>query len=207
VSHDPQTLAFYAKEAEAYAAQARMASAPELTAFLARLPPGGHIFDLGCGGGQDALAMIRAGFSVTAQDGCPDLAREAERLIRQAVRIQLFEDLDDAGAFDAVWANASLHHVPKRALSQTFARIHRALKPGGLLYASFKTGRAEGRDALGRYYNNPAKEELAAVLGPPAWDAHAFKEGTGPGYDGVVTGWISFTVLKAAPLANPHFTG
>jgi SAM-dependent methyltransferase len=165
-------------------------------ALLSRLPPKAHILDLGCGGGQDALAMKQAGFQVTAVDGSPELAAQAERRLDQPVRVQLFEELDDIETFDAIWANASLLHVPRPALTGIVARMHRALKPGGWLYASFKTGGTEGHDALGRYYNRPSQDQLAKLLAH-GWTEISFTIGSGSGYDGVATDWLAVTARKS----------
>jgi SAM-dependent methyltransferase len=205
VKHDAATLAFYAREAATYAARARKTESPELVAFLGQLKPGANVLDLGCGGGQDALKIKTAGFDVTAMDGSPELAAEAENRLGQTVRIQLFEDLIDVEAFDGVWANASLLHVPKTALAATIGRIHRALRPGGMLHASFKSGGVEGRDSLGRYYNHPSKDELAASLPRPDWEILEIAESEGPGYDGVITGWLTVLAQKPGPLAKDSF--
>lgn len=207
MNHDPATLAFYAREAAVYAARPRASQGVPLTSFLARLAPSSLILDLGCGGGQDALAMTQAGFHVTARDGCPELAAQAQSRLGVPVQVQLFEDLDDDAAFDGVWASASLLHIPKRSLGPVIHRIHRALKPSGLFYASFKTGGLAGRDALGRYYNNPSKEDLAALLSQPAWTILALTASEGCGYDGVITGWLAVTAQKSCPLAKDGRTG
>ncbi len=52
--------------------------------------------------------------------------------------------------------------MPRDELAGILARIHRALKPSGVFYASFKVGEGDGRDSLGRYYNYPSPEWLAA---------------------------------------------
>ena len=51
-------------------------------------------------------------------------------------------------------------HVPRDELSGVLARVHRALKPGGVsLMSVFKIGEGDdGRDSLGRYYNYPSPE-------------------------------------------------
>jgi SAM-dependent methyltransferase len=128
------------------------------------------------------------------------MAREAETRIGRPVRVQLFEDLDDVAAYDGIWANASLLHVPRAGLPNVLARVHRALKPGGVLYASFKSGGAEGRDSLGRYYNYLNADEVTALLNAAGgWSALDLKEGRGTGYDGTETGWVIAFARKAAP--------
>jgi SAM-dependent methyltransferase len=75
----------------------------------------------------------------------------------------LFDQLDAREVYDGVWASACLLHVPKEELAGILARIHRALKPDGIFYASFKTGESDGRDSLGRYYNYPSADWLSAT--------------------------------------------
>ena len=49
---------------------------------------------------------------------------------------------------------------PRSELAQVLTLIWRALKPGGVFYASFKAGDGDGRDTLNRYYNYPSPEWL-----------------------------------------------
>jgi SAM-dependent methyltransferase len=49
-------------------------------------------------------------------------------------------NLDYVDAFDGIWACASLLHVSRKDLADVFRRLERALKKGGILYASFKVG-------------------------------------------------------------------
>jgi hypothetical protein len=62
----------------------------------------------------------------------------------------LFEALDEIDVYDGVYANASLLHASRLTLSGILGRIHRALRPDGLLWASYKAGTAEGYDGFGR---------------------------------------------------------
>jgi SAM-dependent methyltransferase len=197
-THDAKTLAFYDAEAEAYAARGdRTNVSGSLGAFLARLAPGTHVLDLGSGDGRHSVAMIEAGFEVTALDGSAGLAAIASRRLGKPVRIARFDELEDVEAFDAVWAHASLLHVPTTGLADILARLHRALKPGGRLFASFKSGDAEGRDDLGRYYNYPTKDELAARLAASApWQHVEIEETAGGGYDGKPTEWLFLHALR-----------
>ena len=200
VAHDEPTLAFYNREAAVYAARRPADRNARLDDFLERLKPGAAILELGCGGGHDAAVMIAAGFEVTPTDGSPGLAAEAARQLGRPVRILRFEDLDDEGAYDAVWANACLLHVPEGALVSVLARVWRALKPGGVFYASFKAGDGGARDSLGRYYNFPAQAVLeAAYVEGGAWSSLTIEAAFGGGYDGVARTWLLCLATKAAP--------
>lgn len=200
MSHDRVTMAFYGREAPAYAVRADGIGVPKhLTKFVDALAKGAAVLDLGCGTGRDTLALIEVGLDITAIDGSAAMAREAEKRIGRPVRVQLFEDLNDVNAFDGIWANASLLHVPRAGLPNVLGRVHCALKPGGLLAASFKSGGAEGRDKLGRYYNYLNADELSALLHAAGeWETLDLKEGRGTGYDGTETGWVVVFACKAA---------
>jgi SAM-dependent methyltransferase len=198
-AHDLATLLFYATEASAYGTRSdNIGASKGLTRFLAALPKGAAVLDLGCGTGRDTQTIIAAGFDVTAIDGSAEMAREAEKRTGRPVRVLLFEDLDYVEAFGAVWASASLLHVPRPALPHVLSLVHRALRPQGLLFANFKSGGAEGRDELGRYYNYLSDDELTAALhASGGWSAIAIDEGRGVGYDGKETGFVSCTARRA----------
>lgn len=159
---DEETLQFYRRNAESYAAWAK-APSTRLIAFLGLLPPSGSILELGCGAGNHAAEMLARGFTLRATDGSPEMAEVATRRLNHPVETMRFEELDDHDAFDGVWASACLLHVPRDELAGILARIHRALKAGGAFYASFKTGEGDGRDSLGRYYNYPSADWLSAT--------------------------------------------
>ena len=196
--HDADTLAFYDREAGVYAARTR-GEPVRLRAFLEQLRPRAAILELGCGGGQDAELMSAAGFEVTATDGSAGLAAEAEARLGRPVRVMRFEELEDVAAYDAVWANACLLHVPEDGLADVLARIHRALKPGGRFYAGFKSGDGGDRDSLGRYYNFPSEERLRAAYGAAgAWAALDVTTGQGGGFDGVPRTWLHVLAVKGA---------
>lgn len=194
-SIDLQTLSFYATEAETYTQRARAAKNERLDGFLAALPAGANILELGCGGGQDSHAMLSRGFDVTPTDGSPEMALQAERRLGRAVAVLAFDQLDETAAYDAVWANACLLHVPRPELAAVLSRIHKALKPGGTFYASFKAGSAEGRDGLQRYYNYPSRDWLMAQYARLDWTSVEIAENKGRGYDGEETGWLHVTAI------------
>ena len=194
--HDADTLAFYDREAAAYAARQRGAPV-RLQAFLEQLRPRARILELGCGAGQDAELMTAAGFEVTPTDGSAGLAAEAEARLGRPVRVMRFEELDETAAYDGVWANACLLHVPEDGLADVLARIHRALKPGGRFHTGFKAGDGGGRDSLGRYYNFPDEARLRAAYGAAGdWAALTITPGKGGGFDGVMRDWLFVDAVR-----------
>jgi SAM-dependent methyltransferase len=189
--YDPATLAFYEREAATYTAMAHNGQFPQLWGFLADLAPGAEILELGCGGGRDAEEMIRLGYRVTPTDGSPAMAAQAEQRLGRSVRVMTFAALDAEGAFDAVWASASLLHANAASLPAIFASIRRALRPGGRFCAGFKSGEGEAYDRLGRYYNFPTETALRgafAATGP--WRSLEIRHEEGSGYDGVRRDWL-----------------
>jgi SAM-dependent methyltransferase len=203
-TEDAATLAFYDERAEAYAARPRPERNPVLERFIARLEPGASVLELGCGDGHDAEAMLAAGLRVTATDGSPGLAAQASARLNRRVKVMTFVQLRDQHRYDAVWANASLLHAPAGALYDVFGRIWRALKPGGLLFASFKAGDGPARDALGRYYNFPSREGLEWSFRTSApWSELTIETQAGGGYDGAERTWL--LAWAVAGPAQPDF--
>lgn len=194
---DARTLAFYAAEAPVYTASGKLGVSRHLDGFLDQLPAGAEILELGCGGGRDAAHMIARGFAVDPTDGTAEIALQAEARLRRPVRVMRFGELAAVDRYDAIWASASLLHVPRGDLPGVLARIHCALKPGGLHFASYKGGGREGRDRFGRYFNYFAREELESVYRDAApWDRLDLTEGLGGGYDGVPGPWVQITVRR-----------
>jgi len=180
---DEDTLHFYRRNAQAYA-EREIAAHTRLTRFLALLPPGANILELGCGAGAASAQMLAAGFEVCPTDGSPEMAAEASRRLGRPVETLLFHDLDRIEAYDGVWANACLLHVPRAELAQVLTLIWRALKPGGHFYASFKAGDAEGRDRLDRYYNYPSPDWLRATYSSAGnWSSFSIETGKVRGFD------------------------
>jgi SAM-dependent methyltransferase len=91
--------------------------------------------DYGCGHGMAAVAMARAGASVTAFDLSPGYVNEARaRASANSVSVECVvaggEELPFADAsFDAVWGNAILHHLD---LTKAGRELKRVLKPDGV---------------------------------------------------------------------------
>lgn len=158
------TIDYYNTHAESFvSATVDAEMGPLLSVFLELLPDGGRVLDWGCGSGRDSLAMMRAGYDVLPADLSDAMADATEALTGLMVRRESFADLDDEGVFDGIWASASLLHVPSKELPGALARAVRALKPGGVLYVSFKYGDFEG-ERNGRWFNDMDETALHSVV-------------------------------------------
>lgn len=125
--------------------------------------PGGHILDAGCGSGRDASYFKQQGFTVSAFDASAVMAKVASERLQQTVAVRSFEQLDEAETFDAIWCCASLLHVARQTLPDVFSRLQRALKPGAVLYVSFKYGDSE-RELNGRRFTDMNEQALTALV-------------------------------------------
>ncbi|ABD88370.1 class I SAM-dependent methyltransferase [Rhodopseudomonas palustris] len=193
---DHDTLKFYRANAETYA-QRQPRGTEQMTGFLAALPPGGSILELGCGAGYQAAQMLAAGFDVHPTDGSAEMAAQAQQRLGREVRTMLFHELDADAAYDGVWAYACLLHVPRDELASVLSRVWRALKPGGWFYASFKSGEGEGRDKLARYYNYPSEEWLRARYAEAGgWASIDVARDQGKGFDGELASFLHVMVQK-----------
>lgn len=161
-----ETLSYYNQNADAFIEGTRNADMSEQYGyFLKYLSPGCRVLDLGCGSGRDSAYFSSLGFAVTAVDGSEELCKRVAANYGIEARCIQFEALSFAVEFDAVWACASLLHVKKADMTKVMQKVSDALKPGGVLYASFKYGRDE-RVSNGRFFNDYTEQELAALLTP-----------------------------------------
>ena len=158
------TLIWYRENAAEFADRTANVDMSALyRAFLAYMPSGGRIMDLGCGAGGAALCFTRMGYPVLAVDGCRELCDYTRDRVGCPVRCLRFEELDYEDTFDGVWACASLLHVRKKELPGVLRLVRRALKTGGVFYASFKYGETE-REQNGRVFSDFTETSLRALL-------------------------------------------
>lgn len=134
-----------------------------LDKFIAFLPEGGEVLDLGCGSGRDSLYLIDRGFGVTAVDGSGELCELASIHIGQDVLQMQFSELDFDEVFDGIWACASLLHTTPDEFEEIFRKVIKCLKPSGVLYMSFKHGEFSGF-RNGRYFNDFKSKEMKDII-------------------------------------------
>ena len=130
--------------------------------FLKYVPDGARILDLGCGSGRDTMAFLDMGYSVDAVDGSQELCALASKYTGVEVKCLDFTTIDCKDRYDAIWACASLLHIPSRQLPELFGKLRDALKMGGIFYMSFKYGDFEGeRDD--RFFNDMTAEKFHPI--------------------------------------------
>ena len=158
------TLDYYNRTAEEYIENSLHADVSDLYAhFLPKVTEGGSILDLGCGSGRDSKHFMELGYQVIAVDGSEEFCKRASSLLGIEVRCELFDEIDFISSFDAVWACASLLHVPKNEIHGILQKVENALKPEGIFYMSFKYG-TEERIAGERAFSDYTEQDIPWLL-------------------------------------------
>ncbi|MBI3268428.1 MAG: class I SAM-dependent methyltransferase [Planctomycetes bacterium] len=149
---------------------------PLLARLVARLPRGARVLDLGCGPGQDCRWLRRRGLRPVGMDGAPAFLARARlrspalRLVRAGLDRPPFR----AGSFRAIWAAASLIHLPRRDARRALRALFDLLPPGGVLAATFTHRRGEGFLKKGwipgRYFCYWLKPALADTVTAAGFD-------------------------------------
>ena len=114
---------------------------------------GKRILDFGCGSGRDTKYFLEAGFDVTATDGSEELCESASDYTGIQVKHMLFQDLNEVGYYNGIWACSSILHLPKDELRIVMNKMSEALKTNGIIYTSFKYGHFEG-ERNGRFFTD-----------------------------------------------------
>ena len=128
-------------------------------ALLRRLPEKGklRILDFGCGPGRDLITFKSLGYEVVGLDGAERFCEMARLRSGCPVLHQDFLNLElPTLAFDGIFANASLFHIPNQEIRRVMSELFDALKPGGVLFCSNPRGEnVEGwnGDRYGAYYD------------------------------------------------------
>lgn len=157
---EKQTLLYYKQNSEGFVTGTLAADMTDTQQrFAACLPAKGTVLDFGCGSGRDTKVFSEMGFAVDATDGSGELCALATEYSGIQVRQMLFEELDATEMYDGIWACASILHLPRAILRDVLVKIEKALKAGGVLYASFKYGDFEGI-RNGRYFTDFTEESL-----------------------------------------------
>lgn len=171
------TVIAYERRADLYTAAAEAKPGPALVALfdgvLSRIPPRGHLLELGSGPGLDARYLEERGAVVDRTDAARAFVA---RLRDQGHRARVLDarDPDFGGPYDGVVANAVLLHLSRSAAGQALSACFEATRPGGVLAMTMKEGDGEGwSDAklgLPRWFVYWREEALRGLLRQAGWD-------------------------------------
>jgi SAM-dependent methyltransferase len=142
------TLGHYNQNAEAYWYGTKNHDVSQnYAAFLAPFPKDKKldILDLGCGPGRDVSYFQSLGHRPVGLDGSEVFCSMARQCTGCQILQQTFLNLEiSANAFDGIFANAALFHVPSQELPRVLYDLYTSLRPGGILFLSNPRGNDEG---------------------------------------------------------------
>jgi SAM-dependent methyltransferase len=137
------SVATYSEDPDAFAAFSASAVAGPFGAFAALLQPSSTVLDAGCGPGRDLARLAEHGHRGVGVDLNRDFVDRA-----RAHGPVLVGDLRAlplrSRSFDAVWASASLIHLPYDDAAVALGEVARVSRPGAVISASVKTSGATG---------------------------------------------------------------
>ena len=161
---------------------------------LRRIPPGGVVLDAPCGTGKYFPLVAAAGHRVAGVDQSAGmLARARARGIAFSLDQTALQDLSYEREFDAVLTVDAMENIPPEDWPLVLAKLHRAVRPGGLLYLTV--------EEVGQAYADRAFDSLRA-RGLPAVRGELV-EGDAAGYHyypgrGQAVEWITHQGLTIA---------
>jgi len=142
------TIDHYERNAESFWTGTRDHDVSQnIEAFLQALPKDKvlDVLDLGCGPGRDMCTFKALGHRPVGLDGSKAFCEMTLQNSGCPALHQQFLNLDlGENSFDGIFANASLFHIPGQELARVLAELHRALRPGGILFSSNPRGNGEG---------------------------------------------------------------
>lgn len=160
-----RTIEYYNTHADRYSEITRNADMSDIyKRFEEHLKPGSRILDLGCGSGRDSKYFLDKGYKVVSLDASEAMCRKTQELTGKAAVHMRIEDMNYENEFDAVWACASLLHVAKSDMHKILEKAMKALRVGGVLYASWKYGKSEWTRDDGRTFANYTEARVCDMV-------------------------------------------
>ncbi|MBC1182184.1 class I SAM-dependent methyltransferase [Brevundimonas sp. WCHBH090558] len=166
-----------------------------LDRFVADLPAGASILDVGCGSGWPIeAALLERGHQVTGMDASPGLIAHAQATLPTGVwSVADMRAEFPAGPFDGVLAWHSLFHLSPDDQSRVLPALAACVAEGGRLM--FTSGQAHG-ETIGQWRGEPLYH---ASLDPEAYRALLADAGLRVEYDGAKSGvWLARRAFLSA---------
>ena len=132
--------------------------------FLAYIPAGGSIMDLGCGSGRDVKWFRDHGYDAYGLDASEKLVKIACEKLQIPIELSTIEEWVADDPYDGIWCCASIMHLDDEAIEQFFSNLKDNLKPDGVLFMSVKSGIETGIDRYGRYFRDFEEDDIDELL-------------------------------------------
>jgi len=154
---DRDTLEAYDRDAAAYADDWETQPPPsDMRALILKYFTPGPTADIGCGSGRDAAWLDANGFQATGYDASEGLLAEARRRhpgVEFAPGVLPKLAGVPPSTFTNVLCETVIMHLPAADISSAVRRLVEIVKPGGVLYLSWRVTEGEDRrDEDGRLY-------------------------------------------------------
>lgn len=166
-----------------------------LLRFITLFDRNDYVLDLGCGPAMSSATMREHGLRVDPIDASIEMVKLANNTFDIGARQVRFADIDAKALYDGVWANFSLLHASADDFPIILDKLHRALKPDGILHLGMKIGQGAKRDKLDRYYSYYSQDELLAHLSTAGFTAENIEQGEALGMAGEMEPWIALTSI------------
>nr|WP_252727594.1 class I SAM-dependent methyltransferase [Colwellia sp. C2M11] len=124
---------------------------------------GSSILDAGCGVGRDTKYFIQHGFKVVSFDASTKMVEMCNEYPFSFCEHESFSTIKYPPTFDLVWACASLLHLDEPDFKDALYKLHRALKPNGVIYFSLKSFIDESKNTNRNFYKYQF-EDVRAIL-------------------------------------------
>lgn len=124
-----------------------------LTGMVTGLPADAHIFEIGSGGGRDALYLQSLGYTVQCSDAIPGFVEALQKVGLNAVLFNALTDEYPAGLFDLVFADAVLLHFTVKEFRYVIRKVYGTLNKDGRFAFTMKVG--EGNEWSNAKLNAP----------------------------------------------------
>jgi SAM-dependent methyltransferase len=142
-------------------------------ADLAKVGPGQHVVDVGCGPGAAVREAARRGAAVTGVDPAPVMLRLARSLTWGRRRITWIDGAAEAlpvadGTADVLWSIATVHHWPDVEAGLSEAR--RLLVEGGTFLAAERRTRPGAKGLASHGWTDDQAEVFAEMCRAAGFD-------------------------------------
>ncbi len=166
---DETTLSIYDSDAPAFVQRWLAEEEPaDIYALFRQFFRPGLTADIGSGSGRDAAWLTANGFPTIGYDLSEGLLAQARAHFPHIeFEKAALPDLSGIPArhFDNVVCETVLMHLPREEIAPAVARMLEILKPGGVIYMSFRiTENADHREKDGRLFTAYVSEQVRGAL-------------------------------------------